>query len=435
MTQADHRRYWEPSLEKFWDTAAPDDEAPGFPCFTSFLYRSVKTGQQGDEDPSKILDNVLITFPQNVQDRHMHAIIGGLQTFTTFSRLNLDKVLTSFSWSQSIIAVETIELQEGDFMIMALKLPKFFTSHAARTALNNIIQALKFTIPEMNQKMTFEIANNLRESFKKQLPLIQLTGFPQKPDDPFSFAVQPFSSLASKAATCLATQLFEFARQTSNIVLGSAIFAKTDFVLSEIKEPLLSLLPRLGAIASKMPEFETSRFITFPIWINFDERGWAKRDNQVHECSVSVFNSGSVTYYVLLDAPSTELATPLARLLSLLNNGIQDFAAECESSPKEKIDGPPAMIFWSDTRATKMSQITDLQLLQRMADIHNEFLEVPNLREICISQQQKYLTGMKLPKVEAIFEVKGDTNKPFILEAYARLKELIPNLPQDLSKL
>ncbi|EAY05975.1 hypothetical protein TVAG_123990 [Trichomonas vaginalis G3] len=435
MAQIDHRRYWEPSIAEFWSNAAPDDEAPGFPCFTVFLYKSVKEGEQGDEDPSKILDNVLFTFPSNVQDRHMHALIGGLQTFTTFSRLNLNKLLTSFTWSQSIIAVQTIELQEGDLLIMALKLPKFFSANSTRTALNNIIQALKFTIPEMNKKMTIEEANKLRELLKKQIQLIELAGFPQKSDDPFTFAAHPFAASASKAATCLATQLFEFARQTSPLVIGSAIFTKTDFVLTEIREPLLGFLPYFRTIAAKLPDFETSRFMTFPIWINFDEYGWTKKDGLPHECSLSVFNSCSISYYVLLDAPSTDIASPLAKLLSLLSNGIAEFAVECESSPKEKIEGNPAVIFWSDTRATKMSATTDIPFIQRMADMHNQFAETSNLRELCILQNQRYLTGMKLPKVEVIMEVKSDGQKPFIVDAYARLKELIPNLPQDLSKL
>ena len=73
--------------------------------------------------------------------------------------------------------------------------------------------------------------------------------------------------------------------------------------------------------------------------------------------------------------------------------------------------------------------------MQKFAQMHDEFVAMKNLKELSIMQHQKYITGIKLPKVETIMEVKGDANLSFIEEAYQRLKDLIPNLPADLSCL
>ena len=443
----DHKKYWNPSLSTYWESANLEEQHPGFPCFTVLLYKSVKQGEEGEEDRSRILDNVLYTFPKNVPDREMIAFVGGLVTFMTFSRLNLNKHLTSFSWSESTIAVDSIELEGGDFLLFALKIPKFFSPFSVKTALQKTIQTLKFCKSEMNKKMTMETALSLKYLFKENSSLIELVAFPQKASDPFLYAARPSSAFASKAATCLATQLFEFARQTSPTVIGSAIFTQTEFVLSEIKQPLLDLLPYFGAISSKREDFETGRFLTFPLWIDFSEFGWIKEESKLHETSLSVVSFGSLSYYVLLDSQSSEITAIHAKLLSLLSNGISDFAVECESVSKEKLEGPPAIVYWEDTGAFKTTSFENTPqkgektpvdytpILQKMSLMHDEFLQMKHLKELSILQNQKYLTGIKLPKIETIMEIKPEAGKPFIADAYARLKELIPNLPQDLLNL
>ena len=439
----EHCKYWKPSLSTYWNEAKPDEPHPGFPCFIALLYRSVKQGQEGEEDPSHILDNVLFKFPSNVPNHEMQALVGGLITFTTFSRLNLDRFLTSISWSQSTIAVESMELEDGDFLIFALKIPKFFSPFSVKSALRKTIQALKLCNEKLNRKMSSETALSLREFFQENSSLIELVAFPTKEDDPFSYAARPASAYASKAATCLATQLFEFARQISPLVLGSAIFTKTEFILSEIKQPLLDLLTPFGDIVSREKSKDTGKFYTFPLWINFKELGWSKEE-EMHTCSLSVVSFETINYYVLLDSQDSNISNVHSKLLSLLTNGIADFSVECESIFKEKFEGPPAVVYWPDTGAIKTtsfdvtkdkSQLDNLVTMQKFAQMHDEFAEMKNLKELSVMQHQKYITGIKLPKVETIMEVKGDANLSFIEEAYQRLKDLIPNLPADLSSL
>jgi len=429
----DHRRFWLPSVETYWNGKNIDDNHSGFPLFLAFLYRSVNQGEQGEEDPSHILDNILYQYPNNVPTRLLQAFIGGIVSFMTFSRLNLNSILSSFSWSQSHIAIETIELSDGNFIVFALKIPTFFSQNSVKSAINRAITSLKLRNESLNKKISTTEALSLVQFFNSNSYLIINTVFPSRTDDPFDFSAHPFSSSAPKSVTCLATELFVFARGVSPCVIGSAIFSKTEFILSEIQNPLLNLLPIFGSIAQQMPGHEISKFDTIDIWANPSINGWST-ENRLIPMSLSIISWGSVNYYVLIKKEG-DISSILESLHKLLSNGMSDFAVECENPIKEKIEGSPAAIIWPDTSSSRMSAC-DISTLQRMSNIHDQFVSYPMLRELSVLSQQKYITGIMLPKIEIIVETKPESSgKPFINDAYSRMKELLPNLPSDLLNL
>ena len=76
-----------------------EDPHPGFPCITvnQYLYKAVKQGEQGEENAAHIFENLLYTFPGNIPESVLLALVEEIVSFTTFSRLNVDRMLKSFS--------------------------------------------------------------------------------------------------------------------------------------------------------------------------------------------------------------------------------------------------------------------------------------------------------------------------------------------------
>lgn len=97
-----------------------DVPIPKKATFLVLKYKAVLAGEEGEEDPNRILDQVIFCYPPKWDHDEIAKLVGVLIGFTTFSRLNIGGMITSFVWDRSVIAVKSIKLSDGNFLIYSL---------------------------------------------------------------------------------------------------------------------------------------------------------------------------------------------------------------------------------------------------------------------------------------------------------------------------
>jgi hypothetical protein len=430
-----HAVFWEPSMPEFWLTADLSVPRPGFPCFLAFLYRAVLKGERGGEDASHILDDVIYLYPDTLPTPLQEALIGGVVSFTTFSRLNLDALLTSFSWSDSEIAIESLQLADGNYILFCLKMPQFYSQAGVHAILKQSLEAYKMTDVLLTRELSSADIPGIQQIFRdNQLIMTHYTFQPSEwIDDPFAYGARPVDSFPSKAALATATQLLDFMTGISGRIVGSAIFFRQALILSSLSHTLTSLLLLYGAMARRTAGHADEQFMSFSLWISPLVAG-SGESPQAAPMTLAVAAWAELAFFILV-VGHEEVTAILDEALALLANGMCDFAGECAAFVVgAKSLAPGIVAFWPETGIAKRSKCQP-RTLQRMASCHDEFAAKPMLQEVTTSDGQAYVTGIRLPDVEVFVEtdVKGPSQA--IVDIYTKMKTFLPNLPDDLMKL
>jgi hypothetical protein len=433
---AGHQVFWDPSIPEFWKTADLSIARPGFPCFLAFLYRAVVRGEKGEEDASHILDDVLYLYPDTLPQSYQMAMVGGVVSFTTFSRLNLDALLTSFSWSESEIAIESLQLADGNYILFCLKMPQFFSEAAVRLILKQTLEAYKMTNAALSGELTSGDARLVTKIMRETECII--TDFTFQASDPFSYGARPIDSFPSRPALAIATQLLDFVKGIAPRIVGSAVFFNNLVILSSLSHDLTSLLPLYAGLAKKRGGHRKEGFDKFNLWISPLVAGMDESPDPVPmTLAVASWGEGTneeVAFFSVI-VGHDEVGGILQEARELLANGMCDFASECGSFQLPgRSTGTGIIAFWPDTGIVRKSRCST-RTLQRMGACHDEFAANKMLQELTTHDGVAQVTGMRLMDVEVFVEteVKG----PFqsISEAYSKVKAFLSNLPEDLQKL
>jgi hypothetical protein len=433
-TMPPHSQFWEPSIRDFWQESDPSVSKAGFPCFLSFVYHVVERGDKGDEDASHILDDLIYISPETVPQNLQQALVGGLLSFTTFSRLNLDSMLTSFSWSESEIAVQSLRLTDGNFFLFVLKMPQFFSQYSVNLILKRTLDAYKMTSEIFSRELSPADVPQLKQLFHDHTEIIgQFTFNPQNfLDDPFSYGARPIDGFPSRSALAISTQLFEFVKAIQARIVGSAIFYGEHLILSSLSPELTSLFPIYRKLA-KEPAAGQKRFVSFRLWISPLLAGTDDSPIGVPmTLGVSVWENIS---FFLVIIGHDEVDGILGEAHDLLANGMADFASECASYPtdlKPKTTG--IIAFWPDTGNIRRSRCSQ-RARERMGETHNEFAKHRMLQEVTTWDGQTQMTGMRLMDVEVFVEVEAKGPFQAMESAYTKMKQFLQPLPDDLKNL
>jgi hypothetical protein len=429
-----HGQFWEPSIREFWQESEPSVSKAGFPCFLSFVYHVVERGDKGDEDASRILDDLIYIYPDTIPQNFQQALVGGLLSFTTFSRLNLDSMLTSFSWSESEIAIQSLRLTDGNYVLFVLKMPQFFSQYSVNLILKRTLDAYKMTSEIFSRDLSPADVPELQRLFQNHTEIIgEFTFNPQNClDDPFSYGARPIEGFPSRSALAISTQLFDFVKVIQARIVGSAIFYREHLILSSLSPDLTSLFPIYKKLA-KEPSADQKRFIPFQVWISPLLAG--TDDSPVGVPMTLGIGVWEEISFFLVIIGHDEVDGILGEAYDLLANGMVDFANECASYPtnlKTKTTG--IIAFWPDTGNIRRSRCSR-RALERMGEGHDEFAKHRMLQEVTTWDGQTQMTGMRLMDVEVFVEV--DAKGPFqaMESAYTKMKQFLQNLPDDLQKL
>jgi len=433
---APHAVFWEPSLEEFWRTADPSTAKAGFPCFLSFLYHCVARGDKGDEDASHILDDLIYIYPQTIPHEFQQALVGGLLSFTTFSRLNLDSMLTAFSWSESEIAIQSIKLTDGNYLVFVLKMPQAFSQYFVNLTLTRTLNAYKITHEVFSREIAPGDVPDVQQVLQSHPEILQFFTFNESRcvGDEFNYGVRPMNGFQFRSVLATSTQLFDFVKNIDPRILGSAIFFKRYLILSSLSHDFTLLLP----VYKKMvrpphSDFTVDRFIAFPLWIPPCLAGTGESPEAVPmTLGVSVW--GTMSFFVLI-VGHEEVDGILGEVYALLADGIQDFAGECASYPTDgKSKWKGVIAFWPDTGNIQRS-VCGLQAMERFAEVHSEFANHEMLQEMTTYDGQGQMTGMRWIDMEVFIEVDAKGPSQDMANTYRKMKTFLQNLPEDLAKL
>ncbi|OHT08094.1 hypothetical protein TRFO_23551 [Tritrichomonas foetus] len=270
LTHKGNHAFWIPTLEHFWSIF--DDQTKsieGFPCFTALLCKHVIKGQKGDEDPSHLIDNIIYMYPSNIPEKVQVSYIGGIISFATFSLVHLNSIPKSFSWSQSEISIHSMRLKNGDYLLFALKLPKFYTDVGASKALERTIRALKYTNPFLCTTIDDQKLNKVGQILKENQKIIISCAFPsiKRLDDPFFFTSGSLDILEPNPSLALATELDHFCLEISPLVLGTATFYQDSIILSSVPHIVSNLFLFYIEYAKSAPNHNDEKFETFTLFI------------------------------------------------------------------------------------------------------------------------------------------------------------------------
>jgi hypothetical protein len=405
-----------------------------------FLYRAVVRGERGEEDADQILNDVIYLYPDTLPRHFQMALVGGLISFATFSRLNLNALLTSFSWSESEIAIESLKLTDGNYILFCLKMPQFFSEASVHSILNQTIEAYKMTDSRLSGDLSSSDIGLIRELFRSAESIMTDFTF-QSGDwisDPFTYGARPFDSFPSRPALAIATQLLDFVKGIAPRIVGSAIFFNTSLILSSLSHHLTSLLPLYSVLAKKKVGHVKEQFDTFNLWISPLLAGMDESPVPVPmTLAVALWGEGTheeMSFFSVI-VGHDEVNTILEEAKELLANGMCDFASECGSFQSAQRSSASGMIaFWPETGIVKKTRC-GRATLQRMAACHDEFVGNKMLQEITTHDGFVQMTGMRLMEVEVFVETEVKGQSQSIAETYAKMKTFLPNLPEDLHKL
>lgn len=460
----DFSDFWQNGMDNFWDSYQPGTLIEGFPCFCCLLFKSVSKGEEGEEDGSEILKNVVYMYPQNIHDDIKTSFVKVLFSFTTYSIINLNNIPSSFSWSKSEIAIRSFRFENGNYLLFALKLPNIYTVRGVSCALERTLCALGYTSPHDNKKSDFSSTIYLKENEKAKITnfleenqnLIIYCAFPseRKLNNPFFYVSQNIFPFEENPPLAIATQLDHFCIQKSEFVKGTATLFDDKFIISSIPHKLSFLFPFYKDTAKKINDHKDLKFDTFQLSVPLSDFSYGlkedqKEPNNTNENNndtvdqspdlyhLSVMTCNDLSFFVLIK-DNEDKESILENIKNLLINGISDFSLECKrystrEHHKDKLSGIAA--YWPYSGIFKFAPCKPETFCQ-MANIHNDMTKNEKLLEFISYNGETQTSGLNLLTFEVFSEVECKGNlRAAIEETYDKIKQFLPNLPDDLHDL
>lgn len=469
--------YWKNGLESFWNSYQQDTSIEGFPCFCCLICKSVSKGEIGEEDPSHLPDNIVYIYPRNIPEKIKISFVGGLISFSTYSIVNLNCIPSSFSWNKSEIAIHSYRFENGDYLLFALKLPKFFTARGTSCALERTLRALSYNIPFDANRPNISYSSDsiiLKESEKiktsdfleDNIEIIFHCAFPpeNKLNNPFFYISQNIFPFEENPPLAIATQLDHFCIKKSSYVAGTATLFDDKFIVSSIPHNLSFLFPFYKEAAKKLSNHKDLKFDTFQLRVPFidmnngindfilkdEQKNSNTQDKDLENdnknniddqtpilMNLCVMTCKELSFFVLIKEHKDK-NTVLSHICDLLMNGIYDFSLECrrystKDQQKDKITD--IIAYWPHSGILKMSPCKP-ETFTQISEIHNEMAKNEKLLEFLSNNGETQISGLNLISFEVFTEVEFKGNlRTAVEETYAKIKQFLPNLPDDLQEL
>ena len=425
-------RFWEPTIEEFWRGKEPSDPSViGFPCFCAMFLRAVAKGEEGDET-SQLLEDLIYIFPNTIPENLQRSFVGVLSSFGTWSRLNLGGVVTSFTWSESEIAVQSLQLSDGNIVLFALKMPKFYTAQSVDRVLQVTLRTYRMMNEFWNQELGSDDLKRLKSAFiENEVVMREFTFKGRKGEmSPFAYGQRPLQCFESKSALAVSTELFQFISDTSDRIVGCALFFSRMVILSSLNHEITCLHPLFKKMVKMQPEYAEERFSSLKVWV---PPGIVPDVDSVAPMTMAVIRWRKMTLYMLVKGQD-EISDVLERVKALLDNCMRDFAVECEATNvKVKSKATGILQFWPETGVLKKSKCE--YSARRMAEACDAFASNRILQEMIVFDGQIQTTSVRFLDVEIFVETEEPKGTLGVQASYAKIRNFVPNLPEEFSKL
>lgn len=365
------------SRDKKSGEEANKNNESSFHCLLIYYYKNVENTNLADEE-TNLLDNLLFLHPV-IDNEKATQFIGSVLSFFTFYRINYRSNLKNMSWERSNIAIESLELSNGDSILFVAKLPVIFSFISINKALSNTLKILDI-IEKVDYNMLDEVG--MKSYFRKYSSLIISTCYPRFNKDNFSYSTTSLLTDISKKSVVMAMILFEHIRYTC-LESKSALFINETLVLSEIEEPLLGQLLNIERNKDQYNPEILSLFSIIKLELNY----------------LVMFSNQFYHFFILLDHYDQDLLTKLYNLIMI---DIGDYASLFYNT-ESKLENLNTILYFRNSGRISLSRITP-EFLDIATNMHNRFDNNSKLKSFTHKINNKYYTGLNMINVELLLE-------------------------------
>lgn len=427
-----------PTIEEYWSSEQPTES---FPCFLILLYKTVSLGEEGDDDPSHILENVIHIYPSNIPNTLQQAIVGVLVSFMTFSRLNLDRNLTSFSLSHSEMAIKSKKLDTGNYLLYVLKMPNVVGQFSVNNILERTVNALNVFDPKMYvkepneaeiisliKKITCENSYIFRDfTFRVVHTYTPSSGDTEKPKllsvqnqcCEFNLTKNPIYNFKSKPQLIIATGLYYFISKISNKILGFMMFHNDEIIVSTMNHWNSSLLLVILKNNLNKPNKKIDDLNIMELFLNPKDFDIKKNEDQIHVTLIWK-SSDNVTFLIVVDS-NDGFGNILIEVQKLLNNGLSDFAKECKSENGLNKSKPKNILaIWKDSGIICEGSGCTRPILKQMNVVYEQIQGDEHIMEIILNNGENQIVGLNMMDHNILMgnEVGKDAKDKWMLDEF-----------------
>jgi hypothetical protein len=324
-------------------------------------------------------------------------------------------------------------MENGDFMIFALKLSNAYPKTIVRQTLKKLLFAINLNGFQRHPLNSINFGS-FQGFFQDIDKLIQFCSFPGYIGDPFNFLYNALTPFMSKRHVLLSTELFYYIKAISPTIVGSALFHNNDLILSEISLPLLSLFPIFISPNYNLRVFNVANFRCFQIFLEKDEEG--DLTSEYENAALCIYNHKSVQLLVMIKVPSS-LANVDEKVLNeiknLLKNGINDFATETDNMRlSNKLEGIPTLLYYNLTNNILSTALKQQSVADKFLELHCHLLNDKQLKEISVFNGKTIISAVSLPNLEVIVEAQTtEPNQIDVTYSYTRILQFLPTLTKN----
>ena len=416
-----------PWFKQYWINNDMND-IQGFPCFASLYFKNVFEGKEDNEDPNMIIKNHVISiYPDNIPIEIQQSFVGIIISFLTFSKLNLHKIPSSFSWSNSEICTKVQILNSGNFIIFLLKMPNYFQSKAVETALNNTLKIFELFEPNLlNGKLTDEmIMEYIKNCILSRSFILEKYTFDVGNQMDFHFAVRPIDLFGDPSIITTTTQLFEIIKNISNDILSVALFQKNNLIMSSFENWLTPVLLVFNNHFKFLDIVDKAKFI------NLYNRNYD--NNEITKLKLFIIEYNDLTFFFMIKDNSNNVMNISSEIKSIISNRIESFESEVSSSIGKNEKRNNVIGIWEDNHIVLYGECNSNSLTE-ISKLYFDFQNNPKLVVAISNTLESQVCGINFLDFEAFAE----TNSKYpwnstLSKQYENIRSAFPNLPDEFT--
>lgn len=360
-------------------------------CFCVFRHRPPRRGDEGNDDPGNILENLIYKYPSTVPDRQMEHLLGVLVALYTFSSLSLNgKSLDFIAWSNSKLAIQSQQLDDGTLIFFVLRAPSAYSDISISVALNSIKNGIFFALGK-GIKSIPDLSGYLNSRGEKIFSaVLPADGMPNPL--PFSFTNLPNAEWqrSSVAATFLELLIMRMDKR----IWGCACFSDNLLLVSHSSLDIISLF-----------DFATSDDTVCKVYLTafdrmtlIDYKGSTAEipEGDVIEANLVRFKEDRITLSVLT-SPDVD-----QELISKIGNALKRAAPQISSvqTDLQRATNPPnTIVYDSELNLLRCGSSTPTFRASAI-EAHDMFVRDTRLKDVIMSNVKEFTLCMNVLDVE-----------------------------------
>ena len=366
-------------------------------CFCVFKHVLVKSGDKGGEDGSKILENLVYSYPKSITPGETEDLLRVIISLYTFSTISLGRQLDFMSCTDSKVAIRTAPTgDESNVLCFVLRAPSVYSDSSVMRALEHIKRGLLFVLGDAMKN-----EESVKEYLEAEGERICATILPPESPDPlpFSFTHLPSAEWHRPSVTAVLTEAMVMRQYPS--VWGIVCFVDDRMLVSYSPLEIIRLFDFVHPGEKRASVFLTNddrRSLT-------DYKGCISKipEMDLIPCTLLRFQHESVVFFLLVD-PSLSQET-YEEIHETLNRAMPDIAT---TNKEQTQPAQPANTIWYDRVLHLLRAGSATPEFQSNAIYaHDSFARDGQLRDMVLLNAKEFSVCMNILTVEYFTSLSG----------------------------